>query len=79
MQGQSETALQAGRQVQPKTLISAEAKKLLNLSKILLTLTYNSLWHIFTSTYDWLCHFATYYEGQSQSYVLVKICYKLHV
>ena len=76
MRGQSEAILQTCRHVQPKTLMSAEAKKLaiwLYLTKT----TFNSLNDIATivysiysqiATYDWLCHLATflyqnYYKG----------------
>ena len=46
-------------------------------------MTYNSLCHIFTSSYDWFCYLATFIiivqkGGQvtSQSYVLVKLLHK---
>ena len=31
-------------------------------------MTYKSLWHIFTSVYDWLCHLAAFFHGTKINY-----------
>ena len=58
------------RQVQPKALISAEAKKL----AILYTKTFNSLNDIQYIFHNWLCHLVTclYYKGGQVTKPIVK-------
>ena len=68
--------------VQPKSLISAEAKK----SPIKDVLNYLDEFRAYFHKYDWLCQLATFlYQNQNyykdaqvtKPIILVKICYKL--
>ena len=49
----------ASRQVRPKALISAEAKKLATLSKNFNSL--NDIQYFIVYFHDWLCHLATFF------------------
>ena len=50
----------ANRQAQPKSLISAEAKKLLYQIFVTPRMTHNII--AYFHKYDWLCHLATFFR-----------------